>query len=99
MTCERPHRLSSDRASAAGCAESRAEPTVPLPDAKLADLRRRTTCSVEEASVLLGVGRSTAYAAARDGSLPVLRISKRLLVPTAKLLALLGYDDGHRRPD
>ena len=37
-------------------------------------LRQRRTCSVEEAATLLGVGRSTAYAAARDGSLPTVRI-------------------------
>jgi excisionase family DNA binding protein len=52
----------------------------------------RPTCSVEDAAMLLGVGRSTAYAGARDGSLPVLRISKRILVSTAKLRAMLGVD-------
>ena len=46
-------------------------------------LRTRPTCSVEQASEVLGIGRSTAYAAARDGSLPVLRIRNRLLVPTS----------------
>lgn len=56
-------------------------------------LRSRQTCSVEEAAQALGIGRSTAYAAARDGSLPVLRISHRLLVPTAKLLAMIGVED------
>jgi hypothetical protein len=58
----------------------------------LEDLRKRSTCSVEAASLILGIGRSTAYAAARDGTLPVLRISKRLLVPTAKLLAMIGAE-------
>ena len=46
-------------------------------------------------SRVLGIGRSTAYAAARDGSLPVLRISHRLLVPTAKLLAMIGCECAH----
>lgn len=55
-------------------------------------LRDRCTCSVEEAAALLGIGRSTAYAAARDGSLPTLRLSHRLLVPTAKLLEMIGCD-------
>lgn len=55
-------------------------------------LRARATCSVDEASEVLGIGRSTAYAAARDGSLPVLRVSHRLLVPTAKLLAMVGVE-------
>lgn len=62
------------------------------------DLRGRHTCSIDEAAHLLGIGRSTAYAAAHDGSLPVLRISGRLLVPTAKLLDLLGCDDGDEPP-
>lgn len=52
------------------------------------------TCSIEEAASLLGIGRSTAYTAARDGSLPTLRISRRLLVPTAKLLEMLGAPRG-----
>lgn len=55
-------------------------------------LRGRCTCSVEEAAAALGIGRSTAYAAARDGSLPTLRLSHRLLVPTAKLLEMLGVE-------
>lgn len=56
-------------------------------------LRGRCTCSIEDAAAALGIGRSTAYAAAREGSLPVLKIRNRLLVPTAKLLAMLGCDD------
>jgi excisionase family DNA binding protein len=56
------------------------------------DLRRSLTCSIDEAAALLGIGRSTAYAGARDGSLPTLKVAHRLLVPTAKLLAMLGYD-------
>ncbi len=54
------------------------------------------TCSIEEAARLLGIGRSTAYAAARDGSLPTLRLSHRLLVPTAKLLAMLEGEPADR---
>jgi excisionase family DNA binding protein len=57
-------------------------------------LRHQTTCSIDEAALVLGIGRSTAYAAAREGSLPVLKIRNRLLVPTAKLLALLGVEQG-----
>jgi excisionase family DNA binding protein len=50
------------------------------------------TCSVTQAAAILGIGRSTAFAAAKDGSLPVLRVRNRLLVPTRKLLAMLGVD-------
>lgn len=59
---------------------------------KISELRERRTCSVEEAAALLRIGRSTAYAAARDGSLPTLRISNRILVPTAKLITMLGLE-------
>lgn len=74
--------------------ESRGDPLEPGREepVHLADLRERHTCTIDEAAAVLGVGRSTAYAAARDGSLPTLRISRRLLVPTAKLLAMLGGD-------
>jgi excisionase family DNA binding protein len=59
----------------------------------LEELRGRHTCSIEEAAALLGIGRSTAYAAAGDGSLPVLKVSHRLLVSVSRLLALLGYTE------
>lgn len=56
------------------------------------DLAGRHTCSIEEAAAVLNIARSTAYAAARDGSLPTVRLSHRLLVPTAKLMAMLGVE-------
>lgn len=59
----------------------------------LEDLSSRATCTVEQAAKLLEVGRSTAYAAARDGSLPTIRVSRRLLVPAAALRRLLALDD------
>ena len=60
----------------------------------LDELALRPTCSVDEAAMVLGIGRSTAFAAAHDGSLPTIRLSHRLLVPTAKLLAMLGVEQG-----
>jgi len=59
----------------------------------LEELSTRPTCSVDEAAAVLGIGRSTAFAAARDGSLPTVRLSHRMLVPTAKLLAMLGIEE------
>lgn len=56
-------------------------------------LRRGSTCSIDEAASILNIARSTAYAAARDGSLPTLRVAGRILVPTAKLLAMLGLEE------
>ena len=47
------------------------------------------TVSVEEAARMLGISRGAAYTHARDGSLPTLRLGKRLLVPRAALDKLL----------
>jgi excisionase family DNA binding protein len=52
----------------------------------------RKTITVEEAAVLLGIGRGTAYEAARRGELPTLRFGRRLLVPLAALDQLLGAE-------
>ncbi len=45
---------------------------------------------------MLGIPRATAYRAAAAGQLPTFRIGRRLMVPTARLLDLLGLaaDDG-----
>ena len=50
------------------------------------------TISVEEAGELLGISRRSAYRAAARGQLPTLRIGRRLLVPTQRLLDLLGLE-------
>ena len=50
------------------------------------------TISVEQAGTILGVSRRAAYRAVHRGELPAVRIGRRLLVPSAKLLALLGLD-------
>jgi excisionase family DNA binding protein len=49
---------------------------------------------VEAASELLGISRSAAYRAAAAGELPTLRFGRRLYVPTARLLNLLGIGPG-----
>lgn len=54
------------------------------------DVRDRATLTVPEAARLMSIGRNQAYAAAANGIIPTVRIGKRMLVPTAKLLALLG---------
>jgi excisionase family DNA binding protein len=48
------------------------------------------TISVEDAARLLGISRGLAYEAARRGELPVIRFGRRLLVPRARLLELVG---------
>jgi excisionase family DNA binding protein len=51
----------------------------------------RLTISVEDAARLLGISRGLAYEAARRGDLPVIRLGRRLLVPRARLLELVGH--------
>lgn len=51
------------------------------------------TIDIERAAELLGVSRGTAYAAANRGEIPVLRFGKRMVVPTAKLLTMLGIEE------
>jgi excisionase family DNA binding protein len=59
---------------------------------KLPDPTTEPTIRVDRAGQLLGISRATAYEAARSGQIPTLRIGKRLVVPTAALLRLLGVD-------
>jgi excisionase family DNA binding protein len=48
------------------------------------------TITVEQAGKVLGMSRRTAYRAASTGQLPTFKVGRRLLVPTARLLDLLG---------
>jgi excisionase family DNA binding protein len=48
---------------------------------------------VEQASALLGISRSAGYRAAAAGHLPTLRFGRRVYVPTARLLAMLGLTE------
>jgi excisionase family DNA binding protein len=50
----------------------------------------RSTLSVEEAGVeVLGLSRASAYAAAKAGDLPVIRVGRRMVVPRYALEKLL----------
>ena len=46
--------------------------------------------TIEEAAILLFVGRTAAYDAARRGQIPTIKIGRSLRVPRARLLELLG---------
>lgn len=51
----------------------------------------RSTFTVEEAGCeILGLSKCSAYAAAKNGSLPTVRIGRRLIVPRLALEKLLG---------
>jgi len=46
--------------------------------------------TVEEAAVILRLSRGTAYEAVRRGDIPTIKIGRRLLVPRARLMAMLA---------
>ncbi len=54
------------------------------------------TLSVEEAGRLCGIGCNAAYRAVAAGELPAVRLGRRLRVPTARLLELLGLVEDRR---
>jgi excisionase family DNA binding protein len=51
------------------------------------------TVSVEQAAEILGISRGSAYSLAKAGTLPTVRLGRRLLVPKAALDRLLGEID------
>lgn len=53
-------------------------------------LEQRRTLTVEQASLVLGVSRSVAYAGVRNGSIPSIRLGRRIVIPRARLFELLG---------
>jgi excisionase family DNA binding protein len=53
--------------------------------------RERTTLTVEEAALVLGISRWGAYSlAGKPGGIPAVRLGRRLIVPVAKLREMLG---------
>lgn len=60
---------------------------------KISDLQERPAISVDELAGVLGIGRASAYAMANRGEIPVVRVGpKRIVVPTAGVLRLLGVE-------
>lgn len=53
---------------------------------------RRTT-TLDHAAQVLGISRNSAYAAAKRGEIPTVKIGRLLLVPTAALDRLLTGGD------
>jgi excisionase family DNA binding protein len=50
---------------------------------------KRRTLSISEVATILGVGRNTAYRAAKAGQIPTIRVGGRILVPLAALNDLI----------
>ena len=53
----------------------------------------KATLTIDETAERLGIGRSSAYQAAKAGQIPTIRIGRRLLVPVAALERLLDGID------
>lgn len=62
----------------------------PIGDAM--DQTERLAYTVAEAAVLLGIGRTHAYALAKAGDLPTVALGRRVVVPKARLDAMLAGD-------
>lgn len=56
------------------------------------DVRQRPTITIREYAAFIGVSADTAYEAAARGELRVLRVGRRVVVPTRPLLVALGYE-------
>lgn len=56
----------------------------------------RLVLSVAEAGELLGLSRAFAYELVARGELPVIRFGRRIVVPKAALLELLGCASSDR---
>ncbi|MEX2324055.1 MAG: helix-turn-helix domain-containing protein [Acidimicrobiia bacterium] len=67
--------------------------TQPIYVSTLDDLERRLTLSIAETAALLGLGRTSAYEAARRGQIPTRRLGRRVMVPVPALLEWLGATD------
>jgi excisionase family DNA binding protein len=55
-------------------------------------MEERLTLTVQEAAHILGVSRYSAYEAIRQEKLPHIHIGKRIVVPRAALMRLVGVE-------
>ena len=55
---------------------------------------QRQTYTVEETGRILGIGRNSAFQGVKAGSIPAIRVGRRLLVPRAALERLLTAPNG-----
>lgn len=55
--------------------------------------KKRLTLTVEEAAGVLGISKWLAYALVRRGELPSIRLGGRVVVPVARLQAMLAGEE------
>lgn len=70
------------------------EPTPSVIMQTIPDPAQVPTLTVDTVAKFLHVSRASAYQAVHSGEIPSIRVGRRILVPTAALLALLGLDGG-----
>jgi len=58
----------------------------------LDDLRTRPTVTIEQAGAVLGLSRTSAYAAARRNEIPHIVVGRRKIVSTQALLRMLEVE-------
>lgn len=63
---------------------------IPLPP----ELEGKLVVDVPLAGKCIGIGRDAAYRAVAAGEIPSLKIGRRVVVPVAKLLEMLGVSAG-----
>ena len=56
----------------------------------LEEIRTQLTIDIPTTARALGVSNDNAYAAAKAGTIPTLKLGRRIVVPVPALLALLG---------
>ena len=59
---------------------------------------KRRTLTVAEAAACLGISRNTAYDAVRRGTVPSIRVGRRILIPAQALDALLSSTTEVEKP-
>lgn len=59
----------------------------------------RLSYSIEKAVALLGIGRNTAYEAAKSGDLPSIRMGGRILVPRVAITRLIDQAVSGAQPE
>lgn len=56
------------------------------------EVRERPTLAVPEAAAFLGCSDDLVYEGVKTGTIPALRIGRKILIPTGPLLALVGRE-------
>ena len=96
---ESARELADALAFVAGTPGTAATSTLPTSAGAVSPVEDRLVFTVEEAAQLLGISRSFAYEAVKQGEIPSMRIGRRILVPKAALQRFLESPSIGTRPE